>query len=307
MDKTTIQQARQTNLAEYLLSIGVPLIRTGNRYRHKEHDSLTFTANAYYWNSRQEKGNAIDYLVNHMGMEFVEAVSALVNTSTTPIGVTGRAPKIFSFDQISISQSLARVSKYLNKDRHIGSSVINYLVDNRLLFQEVHTNNAIFPMYDEKGDCIGAEVQGTTSKRFKGVKADSKYGYGFNVRFSNNNEYDYALFFESAIDLISFIDCKKNRERRSLDRCILVSMAGLKPNILKHTLKTFGGNLKPIICVDNDEAGRAFINELKRTSIPFSLRFPNDEFKDWNEQLTALKVGGKPIERLINHQRSLTL
>ena len=63
MNKELIQKARQTNLAEYLTSIGIPLKREGNRYRHKEHESLIFTENAYYWNSKQQKGNAIDYLV----------------------------------------------------------------------------------------------------------------------------------------------------------------------------------------------------------------------------------------------------
>ena len=54
MDREIIQKARQADLTAYLLSVGVPLVRNGTRFRHLENDSLIFTKNAYYWNSRQE-------------------------------------------------------------------------------------------------------------------------------------------------------------------------------------------------------------------------------------------------------------
>jgi len=40
MDREIIQKARKANLAEYLISVGIPLVKNGKRYRHKEHDSL---------------------------------------------------------------------------------------------------------------------------------------------------------------------------------------------------------------------------------------------------------------------------
>ena len=86
----------------------------------------------------------------------------------------------------------------------------------------------------------------------------SKYGCGFNLRFPDSGAYDYALFFESAVDLLSFVDFKQNHEKKTLSRCsrcILVSMAGLKINLIKHTLGVFDGDLKVVLCVDNDDAG----------------------------------------------------
>lgn len=295
MDKATIQKARQANLAEYLLRVGVPLVRCGSRYKHKEHDSLVFTENAYYWNSRQEHGNAIDYLVGYMNMSFIEAVLALINM---PSVNKTYSSNIFDLKKISLLDNQDKVKRYLNKTRDISYGVIHHLTENGLLLEEQRTNNAIFPIYDENNACVGAEVQGITKKRFKGVKSGSKYGYGFNVGFSDNNTYDYALFFESAIDLMSFIDYKLNLEKKSLKGCILISMAGLKENILKHTLKAFQGKLTPVLCVDNDSAGAAFKRELEKMNISYIERCPDVKFKDWNEQLKSVKQ--KPISRLLN-------
>jgi hypothetical protein len=77
MDRETIQQARQSNLPMYLLNKGEKLIQTGNRYRHADHESLVFTGNAYYWNSKGEKGNAVDFLMSFYNMDFTTAVEEL--------------------------------------------------------------------------------------------------------------------------------------------------------------------------------------------------------------------------------------
>jgi len=301
MDRETIQRARQADLSQYLMSIGVPLIRNGIRWKHKEHDSLTFTENAYYWNSRQEHGNAVDYLTKYMDMSFQDAVTALIGFSSVD-----REPvltKDFELGKMELSRSIDRVKRYLNKSRFVGYNVVDYLIENKLLCQEVKTNNALFLMYDENHNCVGAEAQGITLTRFKQIKAGSKYGYGFNVPFSDNGSFDFALFFESAIDLISFIDHKMNCKKKSLKRCLLVSMAGLKVNILKHTLKAFKGPLRPVICVDNDKAGAAFTKNLKEENIAFILRQPDERYKDWNEQVTAEKKDNKAILRLIEKEK----
>jgi len=127
---------------------------------------------------------------------------------------------------------------------------------------------------------------------------DSKYGYGFNVRFSHDNTFKYALFFESAIDLISFVDYKQNHQGKSLDGCILISMAGLKKNVVKHMLEVFKCD-KVVLCVDNDEAGRKFKNEIEGAGIDFLERSPDVKYKDWNEQLMAVKQLSIPISRLL--------
>jgi len=267
------------------LSVGVPLIRKGRRHNHKDHDSLVFTGNAYYWNSRQEKGNAVDYLVRHMGMSFVDAVAALAGGShlvSEADTFTHEAPKA--------SHNCRKAVAYLHKSRGIDYSIIRELIDSQHLMQEEKTNNAVFPMYDESGNVVGAELEGTLSdRRFKGVSAGSAYGYGFNIRNSSDKTYDFVLFFESAVDLLSFMDIKRNQQGKSLNRCLLVSMAGLKPNVVKHSLKAFKGSLRPVLCVDRDNAGDEFRNAIHALKIDFRACFPDEGFKDWNEQLLCYK------------------
>ena len=299
MNKELIQKARQANLAEYLTSKGIQLKREGQRHRHTQHDSLIFTKNSYYWNSRQEKGNSIDYLVRHMEMSFIDAVLALTATSELSHTPDITPSKGFMLDSETLNPNCQQAKTYLNKERHIESNIIDYLVQNRLLLQERKTNNIVFPMYDESNICVGAELQGVTKKRFKGIMEGSKYGYGFNVRFSNDGTFGYALFFESAVDLISFVEYKKNYENKSLDKCILVSMAGLKTNIVKHTLKSFNGDLKIVLCVDNDDAGQLFKSDIEGIQANYIDCAPNEKYKDWNEQLTAIKSHSIPIQRLI--------
>ena len=306
IESEIIRKARQANLAQYLISIGVQLKPQGNRHRHTEHNSLVFTDNAYKWNSRSESGNALDYLVRHMGFDFPQAVAELTKERAANQDQQTAATKIiFNESNLNLGSDNIKVVQYLNKSRYISHSTIDFLISKSLLFQQKQTNNAIFPIYDENKNLVGAELQGIIpKKRFKGITGGSKYGYGFNVQFSNDNAFDYALFFESAIDLISFIDWKLNHKTKSLDRCILISMSGLKINIIRHTLKAFQGNMKTVLCVDNDEAGQNFKTELQKEKISFSVCTPADGFKDWNEQVSAWRTD-KPIQRLIKNGKTL--
>jgi hypothetical protein len=286
LTKPQIQKARQADLAQYLLSVGVPLKRNGYRHTHADHDSLVFTENAYYWNSKQEKGNAVDYLTKHMGYDFQDAITALTDFLLTERKDYQTVQK--EFVGTELNSDCRRAIAYLHKTRGINYALIQSLINQKLLMQQVKTNNIIFPMYDEKGEYVGAELQGTFSeRRFKGVVEGSRYGYGFNIRYPNTNgRYQYALFFESAVDLISFIDIKRNYEKKPLTACMLISMAGLKPNIVHHTLKTFGENLKVFLCVDDDEAGRNFIAKLGNG---YGTQ-KSQQGKDWNEQLQKMKM-----------------
>lgn len=273
------------------------LERNGNRHRHKEHDSLVFTENAYYWNSRAEHGNAIDYLTRHMGFDFIGAVLELVKVA--PI-ISKPSARDFALDAKTLNSNCYNAMAYLNKTRHISNNLIDCLIRDELLYQERRRNNIIFSMRDEHDKIVGAELHGVTEKRFKGIMRGSQYGYGFNIRFSDDNTFDYALFFESAIDLLSFMDYKLNHENKSLARCILVSMAGLKMNVIKHTIKIFHG-VRVVLCVDNDSAGQAFGEKLKSENIPYIDRQPDSQYNDWNEQLKAIKPQGVPIKRLLKH------
>lgn len=216
--------------------------------------------------------------------------------------------KNFEWDYASLCDNHNKVRQYLDGKRHIDFGIIEFLAKNKLLFQEIETNNAVFPMYDKNNNIIGAELQGITEKRFTTIKEGSKCDYGFNVRFSENNIFDLALFFESAVDLLSFMDYRLYHEGKKLNRCILISMAGLKINVIKHTLETFCGDSQAVLCVNNDNTGHEFINQVERTGITYSLCLPDNQYRDWNEQVRTMKIESTVMGRLLKRQRdNLTL
>lgn len=282
--KEQIRQARQADLAEFLKSKGVNLIRNGTRYRHPDHTSLVFTKNSYYWNSRAESGNSIDYLVKHLGYSFNQAVYELTKEKNTPKPTN---LECFNIDNITLSNNYNRAFAYLSKTRYIDNNIITQLKNNNHLFID-ERNNIVFPIYDENNKIVGAELQGTlTYKKFKGISKNSKYGYGFNIKTSHQPK--KAFFFESAIDLISFYQLCEYCFQADIEDSILISMAGLKLNIIKHSLKAFKIDFKPILCVDNDKAGQNFKQALKNENKAFKEEVLPQPFKDWNEYLISIE------------------
>jgi hypothetical protein len=181
---------------------------------------------------------------------------------------------------VQLSPSKERTIDYLS-GRGISRRLIDELIISDRLFQEARTNNAIFPIYDA-GAIVGAELVGTMpQQRFKGIKTGSKYGCGYNLTYGDQTA--FALFFESAIDLLSFIEISRARGK-DLAGCHLVSMMGLKQNIVDRTMSQLP-EARPFLCVDNDQAGQNFIAKNPGAAT----RLPPQRFKDWNDWLRALR------------------
>jgi len=287
-----VKLARQTDLAAYLIQKGEPLKRIGRRYKHKDHDSLVITDNAFFWNSRNEKGNAIDFLMLFYGLDFQQAVEELTGIEKRTIEPLTQ--QTFSIADIQLNKNMHRAVAYLNKTRKIDYSIIQDLIKSKHIFQSQEGNNIVFPMYDEHDTIVGAELCGTLSHiRFKGVAPNSKYGYGFNVRLCPSESVTEAFFFESAIDLISYIELLKvNMKLLNYSNAIFVSMSGLKDNVIDTTLRTFKSVSRIFLCTDRDIASLNFIESLKTQNRAFKEHIPNEPYKDWNDVLQGIKTPG---------------
>ena len=296
MTADILRQARQTDLVQWLHSNNVPLKKAGQWWYIEGHDSLRIQGNKWFRNSQGIGGNAIDFLVDYYGLSPIEAIKKLsqdvgcsVNKkngvkekkTTRPV-----APENFDPNVIAKAPDQRRVIAYLVKSRGISADIVLAEIQKGQLFQELQTGNAIFAMVNESDVIVGAEVVGTLNfenARFKGLMAGSESGYGFTVGQKQNPR--YILYFESAVDLLSFIAIMRNRAK-PLSACLLVSMAGLKFGVVHKSFQIFGNKeATPVFCVDNDEAGNRFIASCLSLYPTAIIKRPDNKFKDWNDQL----------------------
>ena len=80
-----IDRANQADLVSFLQSQGEQLIRAGQEYRWKRHDSLTIRGNKWYRHSQSKGGAPVDFVMEFFGKSFTEAVELLT-------GEKGAAP-----------------------------------------------------------------------------------------------------------------------------------------------------------------------------------------------------------------------
>ena len=273
------------------MSQGFDLKKSGREYIWKEHDSVNIKDNApgekgqWYRFSTGQGGDNIGFLQEFMGMSFKEAVGSLNGEHYERSFAPLYPEKHQSARGISLAENVdcKRAFAYLCKTRGLDYDMIADLVRNGSISQEQKTGNVLFKYFDTDGKIIGAEKVGTSTEyKFKGIAQGSDSSHSFEIVRGTGEK---AYFFESAIDMLSYLQMNKN-----LDNCRLVSMMGVKPNIVLDTMKRH--NIAPeniYICSDNDTAGNDFASklqqqypEMKRISTP-------EKYKDWNDMLRGIE------------------
>lgn len=65
-----IDRANQVNLEQFLRSQGEKLIKNGNEYRWKKHDSLTIKGNKWFRHSQSKGGYPIEFVIEFFDKTF---------------------------------------------------------------------------------------------------------------------------------------------------------------------------------------------------------------------------------------------
>ncbi|WP_078394213.1 toprim domain-containing protein [Shouchella patagoniensis] len=156
----------------------------------------------------------------------------------------------------------------------------------------------------------GKDRQGTidmgNGRHFKGVDKHSEEHQGFHFDICNP---DKLILFESPIDALSYYSVKQN----SIQNARLMSMNGLKPATMSHVGKHMldqGYKVKNVVlAVDNDKAGRAFVDQLKTRMRPNDALVKDEKAKDhffqtdlsktkdWNEDFKQMTKQGDQKEK----------
>lgn len=253
MDKSLIDKAKRTDISV----LNLKFKKEGNYYRSEEHSSLLFKIGkngfwVYDWNSQQSKGDIIKFVMEYYSKSFVEAVEFLTGENTNVsinIETLTHKQEQKQLQMPSKANNMHRAIAYLNKTRKIKQATIQYLIDKKLMYQDVK-GNVVFVWKGLDNSDIGAELNGTlTSRRFKGIAPGSAWSYGFKVASGTPQR---IYFFESAIDLLSFTNIYK------CSNCILISMGGLKKEVIFNYTNIYK-DAEIVICVDNDAAADEFI------------------------------------------------
>jgi len=289
------ERAAYVNLPQFLMAHGFDLKKVGREYVWKDHDSLHIKDNGpgergqWFRFSENKGGDNIGFLREYMGMSFVDAVEALtgehIDRTYTPSRTYEPKPVQQTARELSLAEAdnARRVFAYLCKTRGLDYDMVSALVRDDSIAQEEKTGNVLFKYYDDQGKVIGAEKVGTsTDHKFKGIATGSAAGRGFEVVKGSGEK---AFFFESAIDMLSYLQMHD----KELDNCRLVSMMGVKPNIVIDTMLRH--NISPenvFLCSDNDTAGNEFADRLMEQYPDMKRVITPDTYKDWNDMLRGI-------------------
>ena len=177
-----------------------------------------------------------------------------------------------------------RLYAYLLKTRCLSKAVVDWFVKKKLIYETRRYHNVVFIGRDSFGTARFASMRGTVDnygKPFKGDVDNNDKTYGFNVRNRRNKE---VKVFEAAIDLMSYMDYKRDGQSNKL--ALGTTWDGALDRFLLENPQ-----IKLVsLYFDNDKAGRkaaaACRKKYREMGYRVKVRFP-PHGKDWNEFLVT--------------------
>jgi 5S rRNA maturation endonuclease (ribonuclease M5) len=220
-------------------------------------------------------GGAIDLIIHLKQYDFKTAVCWLFdNFSISGSQISNNTRPVIK-PALSLpkkdDKKLSRITNYLQYDRFLPPELINFLVKSGKLYADKRAN-AVFLLLGKEKSVVGAELRGTTTKRWRGIATGSRKDLGcFYIKRSHTNK---IVLCESAIDALSCFALNRD--------FITVSTSGANPK--PAWLTTFINKGFEIYCgFDSDEIGDRLAEKMMR-------RYPSVKRlrpikHDWNEIL----------------------
>jgi hypothetical protein len=300
MPRVTEEQVRSAKALDLLsyMRLYEPqnLVRRGNDYCTKEHDSLIISANGlWHWKSRDIGGKtALQYLIKVRNMDFVSAVMLLCNGEPVQITETRteqRTTKTFFLPAANSDNRM--VIDYL-KRRGIADKVIQFGIRKGLIYESADYQNAVFVGFEGNTPRYAA-LRGTwqhMSNPFKGEVEGSDKRFSFSVQPEMVSS--KLVVSESAIDVLSVATL-----RDDIGQVHYLSIGGAYaprkhtdeanlPKALEQYLKDHMEVKEVELCLDNDEVGigACFFIMKKLMGMGYTVSSsPPERGKDWNEYL----------------------
>lgn len=241
-----IQEAIKKDIVNVAEMLGMDLIRKGNIYIWKEHDSFVLDTrkNIFYWNSQGFGGNAIKLVELIKECSFKEAISFLTDQE---IKIRKQEKVILKPFQYTLkdSSSIEKIKKYLKDERKLSDETIDFFYQKGILSQANYFNpdtQKIEPVIVFKNKALDEELKGIAIQGI--IKNDESHrpyvkktmGDGFcatkvivgnppldkSIRSKDNPL--KLIAFEAPIDMMSYYELYKDK----IGDCVLLAMNGLK-------------------------------------------------------------------------------
>lgn len=301
------QFANSVDLPTFLRMRGETLVPVGREFKliyHDEygkHDSITISGSQWYDHKNQIGGGPIKFMREHYGMNFQEAMQALLGHSALPLThevqpVMTKEKKEFRLPEAN--DNMHRVYAYLIKQRFIAPEVITHFAKKKLLYEDKKHHNAVFVGVDSNGVPRQAHKRSTTTfgNSFRQTIEGSDTKYSF-AHFGKSN---MLFVFEAPIDMLSFISMNPNG---GWENDSYIAMNGVYESAVLTALEEHPNIDWVVICTDNDEGGIDAAHRLWDILIErdYDLTIYPPNNKDWNEDLK--EEHGVPFLPAVPHRR----
>lgn len=299
--KEQTEEARNTNILEYLISKGEPFRKQGHYYRHTEHSSWLYDdrKKVMYFNKSLETpatSSCVSAAIEVYGYGFAEAVGDILGSEAEVLTekdfeVKENEPLDYKRD-VKHSNTFMHVYNYLVNEREIDPEIVEAFKRNQLIGEDIR-QNIIFRYVNREtnnvNDVVGVFLRGTKyldeDKRLIPDRPYFLYEHPGNEKdtlfyatLTNTAPTKEIKVFEAGIDAMSYLSLHKDKYLESIQKSNtdFCAMSGLKPEAVnEHFKKVVNSNRhlakdeqsivpKITLCVDNDEGGRNFIDRFKK-------------------------------------------
>jgi hypothetical protein len=269
-----VKSARQADLKQVCNRLGLQLKHEKNEeYRVSGYGGLLIDGNHWFWHSKNQGGNSVDFCMQVMGVDFNTALQMCEGVEYAEVEAKARneilKPEIF----LPVANTdNKRVYAYLTKTRAIPGEMVRGIFDSGLLYQDSR-GNCVFVCMDKKA----AVLRGTLDKvQWRGMANGSDVSYPWVLPGRSKN----IVVCESPIDCLSFATLFPRSRSFTL-----VSINGLQKSAMERAVI----ELKPkviVLALDNDSPGTGMRMELvKKYQECFKTGVRIPKLKDWNLDL----------------------
>ena len=302
------------------------------RWKEHDSMVISPEKNMWNWFSRHQGGDVIALVQTIKEINFNQAIDYLNDGTFKKFTAVERVQEHFSYYLEPYEKPFEAARNYLKDQRRLSDEMIDFFLDKGVLAQaDAKINGSIEPVvvfksFGFSGEIVGATLQGIEENwekwpergYAKNIVRNSDGITGMHVDIGQPNR---LVFAESNIDLMSYYELHQDK----LQDVRLVSMDGLKEAVVGRHLTQLQSDIsgRPLrwdhdqlaeglqtaidnnffkdgkhanwitLAVDNDVAGRNFINSLREKGAVVTEELPElqpgQEKTDWNDYLKQVK------------------